>query len=103
MEWNALLSGHRLGSKKKWESPPRSRFQRDFDRIVFSSNFRRLHGKTQVFPLPASDAVHTRLTHSMEAACVARSLGAIAATRLKSKEVPPGECSEVLASCSAGT
>jgi dGTPase len=42
---------------------------------VFSSAFRRLKDKTQVFPLSPSDYTRTRLTHSLEASCVGRSLG----------------------------
>jgi dGTPase len=57
---------------------PRSEFQRDFDRIVFSSAFRRLQDKTQVFPLAQNDYVRTRLTHSLEVASVGRSLGVLA-------------------------
>ncbi|WNY25465.1 dGTP triphosphohydrolase [Methanolapillus millepedarum] len=56
---------------------PRSNYQRDFDRIVFSSSFRRLQNKTQVFPLPGSKFVHNRLTHSLEVASVGRSLGVL--------------------------
>lgn len=55
----------------------RSQFQRDFDRIIFSSAFRRLQNKTQVFPLPGSVFVHNRLTHSLEVASVGRSLGTL--------------------------
>ena len=43
----------------------RSDFRRDYDRLVFSSPFRRLQNKTQVFPLPGSIFVHNRLTHSI--------------------------------------
>ncbi len=53
----------------------RTEFQRDFDRILFSSYFRRLQNKTQVLPLPKSDFVHNRLTHSLETSSVGRSLG----------------------------
>lgn len=56
---------------------PRTEFQRDFDRIIFSSAFRRLQNKTQVFPLPGSVFVHNRLTHSLEVASVGRSLGTL--------------------------
>ncbi|NQU35613.1 MAG: dNTP triphosphohydrolase [Bacteroidetes bacterium] len=56
----------------------RSGFQQDFDRIVFSSIFRRLQNKTQVLPFPKSDYVRNRLTHSLEASSVGRSLGTIA-------------------------
>ncbi len=60
----------------------RSPFQQDADRIVFSSAFRRLQNKTQVHPLPHTDFVRTRLTHSMEVASVGRSLGGQVARRL---------------------
>ena len=62
-------------SRNKNLQDGRSEFQKDFDRIVFSPAFRRLQDKTQVFPLPESDFVHTRLTHSLEVSCVGRSLG----------------------------
>ena len=78
MEWEKLLTDSRLGEKSQPKSKPhdgRSEFQKDFDRIVFSPAFRRLQDKTQVFPLPESDFVHTRLTHSLEVSCVGRSLG----------------------------
>lgn len=79
MEWSKLLSSKLLGMEDKYLSDDgRSQFQRDFDRIVFCSAFRRLQDKTQVFPLPESDFVHTRLTHSLEVSCVGRSLGNIA-------------------------
>lgn len=52
----------------------RSDFQRDFDRLVFSSPFRRMQNKTQVFPLPGSIFVHNRLTHSLEVSSVGKSL-----------------------------
>ena len=75
MEWKKLLSKRLLGFTEETSSDGRSQFQKDFDRIVFSSAFRRLQDKTQVFPLPESDYVHTRLTHSLEVSCVGRSLG----------------------------
>ena len=77
MEWKKLLSAQRLGKTRAMELVPgRSPFQQDFDRISFSSAFRRLQDKAQVFPLAENDYVRTRLTHSMEVACVGRSLGA---------------------------
>ena len=76
MEWKTLLSPHRVGSSKPGViSQDRSPFQRDFDRIVFSGSFRRLQDKTQVFPLAKTDYVRTRLTHSLEASSIGRSLG----------------------------
>ena len=56
-------------------SDARSEYQRDYDRIIFSSAFRRLQNKTQVFPLPGSVFVHNRLTHSLEVSSVGRSMG----------------------------
>lgn len=76
MVLNQLYSHKRTGSIVESSSvDPRSEFQRDFDRIIFSSSFRRLQNKTQVFPLPGSVFVHNRLTHSLEVASIGRSLG----------------------------
>lgn len=77
MNWNTLFSEARITDKiyLRKTSEDRTNFERDFDRVVFSSAFRRLQDKTQVIPLPESDFVHTRLTHSLEVSCVARSLG----------------------------
>jgi len=75
MEWLKLLSEQALGRELPYIEDGRSQFQKDFDRIVFCSAFRKLQDKTQVFPLPESDYVHTRLTHSLEVSCVGRSLG----------------------------
>ena len=77
MEWSQLLSTDRLGRERKAGSlhPERSEFRRDSDRITFSTAFRRLQDKTQVFPLADNDYVRTRLTHSLEVSSVGRSLG----------------------------
>jgi dGTPase len=74
MQFETIYTEKRVGSDKI-PSGPRSGFQRDFDRIIFSSAFRRLQNKTQVFPLPGTAFVHNRLTHSLEVASVGRSLG----------------------------
>ncbi len=91
MDWNKLLSTTRLGKENDLKSGnpenERSQFQRDYDRIIFSSPFRRLQNKTQVFPLPGSVFVHNRLTHSLEVASVGRSLGNIFANKLKNLEL----------------
>jgi len=78
LKWSKLLTDSRLQDDVTSTSKVidgRSEFQKDFDRIVFSPAFRRLQDKTQVFPLPESDFVHTRLTHSLEVSCVGRSIG----------------------------
>lgn len=51
----------------------RSPIESDYGRLVFSSAFRRLHDKTQVFPLTTNDNIHSRLTHSIEVASVGKS------------------------------
>ncbi|HEX2125179.1 MAG TPA: dNTP triphosphohydrolase, partial [Thermoleophilaceae bacterium] len=56
------------------DSPLRTPFQRDRDRIVHSKAFRRLKHKTQVFISPEGDHYRTRLTHTLEAAGIARTV-----------------------------
>src|SRR5213596_2563250 len=56
------------------DSPLRTPFQRDRDRIVHSKAFRRLKHKTQVFIAPEGDHYRTRLTHTLEAAGIARTV-----------------------------
>ncbi len=76
MNWTRLLGSDRLCARRQvQDGPARTAFQQDADRILFSSAFRRLQGKTQVYPLPEDDHVHTRLTHSLEVASVGRSIG----------------------------
>ena len=91
MSWHRLICDKRLGLEE-FHDPrrqTRSDFQRDYDRLIFSSPFRRLQNKTQVFPLPGSIFVHNRLTHSLEVSSVGRSLAHEVALRLKEKW--PGE------------
>ncbi|WDT67271.1 dGTP triphosphohydrolase [Cloacibacterium sp. TD35] len=74
---NTIFTNQRTGNHIQ-NIVSRTDFQRDFDRIIFSSAFRRLQNKTQVFPLPGSVFVHNRLTHSLEVSSVGRSLGSLA-------------------------
>lgn len=76
MNWTSIISHERTGTKTITPDP-RSEFQRDFDRLIFNSGFRRLQNKTQVFPLPGIAFVHNRLTHSLEVSSMGRSLGKI--------------------------
>ncbi|MFN2469230.1 MAG: deoxyguanosinetriphosphate triphosphohydrolase, partial [Gaiellaceae bacterium] len=56
------------------DSPARTPFQRDRDRIVHSKAFRRLKHKTQVFISPEGDHYRTRLTHTLETGGIARTV-----------------------------
>ena len=88
MNWASLYTTRRTGDKEGKIANPdkvRNSFQRDYDRIIFSSAFRRLQNKTQVFPLPGAIFVHNRLTHSLEVASVGRSLGKAAGQSIAEK------------------
>ncbi len=87
MNWIHLLNPGRPREQNTTISndPLRSRFEQDYDRIIFSYPFRSLQDKTQVFPLPKQDFVHTRLTHSLEVASVGRSLGKLAGREILDK------------------
>lgn len=79
MQWHRLLSLQKEGVQerrlRKNEDPTRLGFEKDYDRVIFSSAFRHLQDKTQVIPLSQKSFVHTRLTHSLEVSVVGRSLG----------------------------
>jgi dGTPase len=79
MNWEQLLSLKRFGDTnkrlRKEQDETRLGFEVDYDRVIFSSEFRSLQDKTQVIPLSQTDFVHTRLTHSLEVSVVGRSIG----------------------------
>ncbi|PWK20819.1 deoxyguanosinetriphosphate triphosphohydrolase [Xanthomarina spongicola] len=79
MNWEQLLSLKRYGDTnkrlRKEQDETRLGFEVDYDRVIFSSEFRSLQDKTQVIPLSQTDFVHTRLTHSLEVSVVGRTLG----------------------------
>lgn len=89
MNWEQLLSLKRFGDTnkrlRKEQDETRLGFEVDYDRVIFSSEFRSLQDKTQVIPLSKTDFVHTRLTHSLEVSVVGRSLGRKAGQRLIEK------------------
>lgn len=105
MDWQKLISAKRFGMEKYHDEKKHDRtdFQRDYDRLIFSSPFRRLQNKTQVFPLPGSIFVHNRLTHSIEVSCVGRSLGVIIARELRKKYPDsPADFEEISSIVAAG-
>lgn len=86
--WKQIVSAERLRPtrvKSRSEYDARTAFENDFDRVVFSSSFRRLRNKAQVFSLEPHDFVRTRLTHSIEVSTIGRSLGEGAAKGLVDK------------------
>ena len=87
MNWERLLSIKRFGQEnyENDNKEKRTEYQRDYDRLIFSSPFRRLQNKTQVFPLPGSVFVHNRLTHSLEVSSGGRSLGENIGRELRKK------------------
>jgi len=64
MNWEKLLSPQRIRKSKPTDI--RNAFESDFGRIIYSPALRRMHDKTQVFPLTTDDNIHSRLTHSNE-------------------------------------
>lgn len=91
MNWNQLLNPSRLGNRPARQELGRSPFNSDHDKITFSGAFRRLAKKTQVHPLATNDHIHNRLTHSLEVACVGRSLGIRAGQLLLNQQRLPQE------------
>lgn len=83
MNWEQLLCADRLTGKPAKYEAGRSPFISDHDKIVFSGAFRRLARKTQVHPLAANDHIHNRMTHSLEVACVGRTLAIRVAEALR--------------------
>jgi dGTPase len=78
MQWSKLLSRSRLMEDvANIPDAGRTSFEKDFDKIIFSSYFRRLKDKTQVFSLVENDYIRSRLNHSLEASCVGRTLGTL--------------------------
>lgn len=79
MKWNDLLSQNRFLEQNETKifppDPIRNAYEKDYDRVIFSTYFKRLQNKTQVFPFPENTIIHNRLTHSIEVAVVWRSLG----------------------------
>ena len=86
MNWPQLLSLKKYGDttvrNRISQDDLRLGFEVDYDRIIFSSQFRSLQDKTQVIPLSQDGFVHTRLTHSLEVSVVGRSLGRMAGKRI---------------------
>ena len=88
LNWKYLLSEDRMRLSATSDTVDcRNEFDKDYDRIVYSSSVRRLQDKAQVFPLQENDFPRTRLTHSIEVSALARSFGySIGTWLLKQKD-----------------
>ena len=86
IRWDNCFTSIRIGDAKN-RADIRSQYTRDYDKIIFSSPFRRLQNKTQVFPLPGTSFVHNRHTHSLEVASVGRSLASIVGEFIAKEEI----------------
>ena len=77
MKWDKYLNANRVKgySERDKQNDPRNEFESDFGRVIFSPAIRRMHDKTQVFPLTTDDNIHSRLTHSLEVMAIGYSLG----------------------------
>jgi dGTPase len=77
MNWKKYLNASRIKgySERNTINDPRNEFESDFGRVIFSPAIRRMHDKTQVFPLTSDDNIHSRLTHSLEVMAIGYSLG----------------------------
>ena len=102
--WGRLLSPLRVrmeGERVAFEDArrkgdARSPFEVDYERVVFSSAFRRLARKTQVHPFSDVDYVHNRLTHSLEVASLCHTFARqVCAFLLESGDVAPGQAEAV--------
>ncbi|AFY57513.1 deoxyguanosinetriphosphate triphosphohydrolase, putative [Rivularia sp. PCC 7116] len=105
MQWQQLLTRQRLGKTSPIDSESaRTCFQRDYDRLVFSSPFRRLKDKTQVYSLSENDYLRTRLIHSIEVSCVGRSLGTIVGNEIikrhNLKDYTPSDFGDIVSAAS---
>ncbi len=91
MEWNRLMCPDRIRPVVRGSAATdaRTEFEKDYQRIISSASFRRLQDKTQVFPLDKSDFIRTRLTHSLEVANFARSIGRMIGTRIMDEKKDP--------------
>jgi dGTPase len=75
MSWNKYLNEERLKpTSRNKDNDDRNEFESDYGRIIFSPAIRRMHDKTQVFPLTTDDNIHSRLTHSLEVMSVGESI-----------------------------
>lgn len=89
MQWSKLLIQEKLhiSSIRVNNDNDRSEFERDHNKIIFSPFFRMLQNKTQLFPRPNNDFIHSRLTHTLEVASVGKSVANLVAKNIIEKKL----------------
>ncbi|NLN32847.1 MAG: dNTP triphosphohydrolase [Flavobacteriaceae bacterium] len=75
LQWKMLLNEKRLRDSGTKGYGVRNSFESDYGRVIYSPAIRRMHDKTQVFPLSDDDNIHTRLTHSQEVMSIGYTFG----------------------------
>ena len=96
MEWAKIMNPYQFREKEGEIKHPLEEFKKDYSKIIFSSAFRRLKNKTQIYPLDSNDFIRTRLTHSLEVATIASELGTEVEKRLIEEGKLPKEMAEWL-------
>jgi dGTPase len=100
LSWDQLICDQRYSASSSAEgkfrgdraAPTRSAFEADYDRIIYSSAFRRLGKKTQVHPMETNAHIHNRLTHSLEVSSVSRTFSRKLINFLHSRGDLPCRC-----------
>ncbi len=95
MNWKQLMTPYQFREKEKEMKEPLEEFKTDYSKIIFSSAFRRLKNKTQIYPLDSNDFIRTRLTHSLEVATIANELG----TRVEKRLIEENKLSPEMKEC----
>jgi dGTPase len=89
MKWEELMKPSKFRLGKDYSRSPLSEFKGDYSKIIFSSSFRRLKNKTQIYPLDSNDFIRTRMIHSLEVSTIAGEIGSLVeAEILKTGDFP---------------
>ncbi len=95
MDWEQLMKPAKFRSGIEEKRSGLGEFKHDYSKIVFSSSFRRLKNKTQIYPLDSNDFIRTRLIHSLEVSTIASEIGGL----IESKLIEEGKFPEKLREC----
>lgn len=98
MRWEQLMKPAKFRPGKDQVISPLMEFKSDYSKIIFSSSFRRLKNKTQIYPLDSNDFIRTRLIHSLEVSTIAGEIGSLAEAELLKRGAFPQEFKGCMAS-----